>query len=110
MAHGLVLSLGGAPATPHRVDDVEGLFVPGVPTPVGGDGEVGLDAARALDADPSVPLSLVKVASDVDDLRERQAEARKQSRQAAAKARKHAEGGEVAFIRDEIDATRKVAA
>lgn len=61
--HGLILNLPGAPATPHVVYDRAGVVVPGwyhpqVPTPVGGDGDLSLDAAKALAEDPAVHLTL----------------------------------------------------
>lgn len=69
-AKGLVLELGGAPATPHWLPGVPGLFVPGVPTIVGGAGEVTDAYAAELHADPTVPLTLVDVpAKEVQRLR-----------------------------------------
>lgn len=61
MKHGLRLTLGGAPATPHFVLGVPGFFWPGEPTPVGGDGDaITLDDARRYSDDETIPLELVE--------------------------------------------------
>lgn len=44
--YGLLLTLGGAPNTPHTVEGLPGYYRPDIPTPVGGDGELSLEAAR----------------------------------------------------------------
>jgi hypothetical protein len=64
MAKGLRLTLGGAPAVPHVVAGVPGLFRPDVGTPVGGDGEIPLDEAERLAADESIPLELVDLENE----------------------------------------------
>jgi hypothetical protein len=70
-AYGLRLTLGGAPDEPHAVEGVPGLFRPSVPTPVGGEGELSLEEAQKADANPSVPLELVKIAeADLAKVRE----------------------------------------
>lgn len=58
---GLRLTLGGAPASPHVVQGVPGLYRPDAPTPVGGEGELSLEEAKRLDADAGVPLELVTI-------------------------------------------------
>lgn len=66
----LLLTLGGAPTSPHSVTGAPGFFRPDRPTPVGGPGEATLSQAKQLDDDPGVPLKLVRVAaSEVASLR-----------------------------------------
>lgn len=68
--HGLLLTLGGAPLTPHRItipdSEAPGVdgFLPGeyhptIPTPLDDVPGMTLERARKLDADPSVHLKLV---------------------------------------------------
>lgn len=62
-------NLGGAPATPHVIAGWPGYYRADVPTPVGGDGELTLEAARELAATGAVELvdipdSEVKVAEE----------------------------------------------
>jgi hypothetical protein len=45
--HGLRLTLGGAPATPHTLAGFRGYYRPDVPTPVGRPGDVIEDIAEA---------------------------------------------------------------
>lgn len=58
---GLRLTLAGAPATPHVVTGVPGLYRPDVPTLVGDGHPVDLAEAKRLSTDPAVPLELVDV-------------------------------------------------
>ena len=58
--YGLRLTLGGAPNTPHLVPGLPGYFRPDVPTPVGGDGELTLEAAREVSKSNS-PVELVEL-------------------------------------------------
>ena len=44
---GLRLTLGHAPASPHIVPGLRGFFSPDEPTPLGGDGELSVDDAKA---------------------------------------------------------------
>ena len=76
---GLVLDLPGAPLTDHVVNGVYGVYHPERPTPVGGGlGEVSLDEAKRLGADPGCPLRLVEIDENkAPELREAAAEARK---------------------------------
>jgi hypothetical protein len=46
--HALKLTLGGAPDVPHQVDGLPGTYRPGTPVPLGEDGPVTLDMARAF--------------------------------------------------------------
>lgn len=100
-AKGLVLELGGAPATAHWLPGVPGLFVPGVPTVIGGPGEITDTYAAELDADAGVPLKLVDVpAKDAARLRERAVEHHAANRGGILAARKHARGLEVPHVQD----------
>lgn len=58
--YGLCLTLGGAPNTPHTVPGLPGYFRPDIPTPVGGDGQMSLEDAKAAAASCDV-LELVEV-------------------------------------------------
>ena len=67
---GLVLTLGGAPPTPHTVEGLPGLYSPDRPTPVGGIGEPTLTQAKAADKAPGVPVRLVAISpKDLQRLR-----------------------------------------
>lgn len=104
IVYGLMLDLGGAPNTPHWVPGVAGLFRPDVATVVGGPGEVTLDRAREVDADPGVPLKLVKVpAGEVKALRERAQAEHQAHRGGVIDRRRVAKGLEVAHLRDATD-------
>lgn len=70
--HGLLLTLGGAPETKHRITipDSEapgvdgflpGEYHPSIPTPIDDVPGMTLERARRLDADPSVHLKLVSL-------------------------------------------------
>lgn len=63
---GLILTLGGAPDSPHSIHGVVGLYRPDVPTPVGGINQMPLKQAAALADDKKYPLELVEVA-DVEE-------------------------------------------
>lgn len=56
---GLILTLDGAPPTPHTVTGVPGTYRTGVPTPVGDGCRITDERAAKLDADASIPLKLV---------------------------------------------------
>jgi hypothetical protein len=60
-AFGLVLTLGGAPQTPHTVEGLLGLYRPDRPTPVGGLLEPTLEQAKAADKNPDCPVELVEL-------------------------------------------------
>lgn len=55
----LRLTLPGAPRTPHHMPGLAGLYRPDVPTPVGGDGELPLDAAVRASMNPALHVELV---------------------------------------------------
>lgn len=60
--HGLILTLGGAPATPHMVSPLPGYYRPDVPHLVGGDGDdLTLEQAREAAETHSDVLKLVEV-------------------------------------------------
>jgi hypothetical protein len=100
-AKGLVLELGGAPVTPHWLPGVPGLFVPGVPTVVGGPGEVTDQHAAELDTDPAVPLRLVEVADgEVAGLREQARRHHRENRGGIVAARRAARGLEGQHAKD----------
>lgn len=105
-ASALVLSLGNAPNTPHRVGDppIPGYYVPGVPTPVGGPGECSVEQAKALDGDPDFPVELVQVdAAAVDELRAQATEHLDAAREGVVDARSStASGLELEHVRDEL--------
>lgn len=72
--YGLVLTLGNAPTTPHRVEGVPGFFYPDVPTPVGAENEIPLDEARRI-GKSSIDLELVEIpASEVKAAEDKRAE------------------------------------
>ena len=58
--YGLVLSLGGAPATDHTVQGLDGHFRPDRARPLEECG-ISLEQAKAYDADEGFPLALVEL-------------------------------------------------
>lgn len=68
---GLRLTLGGAPEAPMTLAGVPGVYRPNRAVPVGGPGELSVEAAQAFADDKNVPLELVDIPDkDVDQLRE----------------------------------------
>lgn len=60
--HGLILTLGGAPATPHMVSPLPGYYRPDVPHLVGGEGDdLTLDEAKEAAKEHGDILKLVDV-------------------------------------------------
>lgn len=55
----LRLTLPGAPATPHHMPGLAGLYRPDIGTPVGGPGELPLEAAIHAAANPALYVELV---------------------------------------------------
>lgn len=82
-APALQLDLPGASGEAYQVPGVPGLYRADRPTPVGGPGEVSAERARELDADPGMPLKLVRVKkSELDETRAaHQADVRAAARQ-----------------------------
>lgn len=67
---GLILTLGGAPCSPHRVGNLPGMYRPDRPTPTGGPGECTASQAIAANEDPGCPVALVQIPNhDVQRLR-----------------------------------------
>lgn len=108
--HGLILTLPGAPATPHIVYDAAGILVPGyfhrdVPTPVGGDGDLGLATARELADDPSTHLALVDLkAAECAAAREYWSEVLPTLRGGLTQASARAQGTDLERIQEEASA------
>ena len=57
----LLLDHPGAPSTPHTLPGLPGTYHAETPAPVGGPGELTVEHAKALDADPGCPLKLVTI-------------------------------------------------
>ena len=108
--YGLLLTLEGAPATPHVLAGLPGHFRPGVPRPVGGDGDaLTLDQAKTAVKERKDVLELVEITStnftvaEAEKLAEQDAKAaRAQLRDAAAVA----DGAEVSRVEDETKAVK----
>lgn len=99
---GLILTLEGAPNTPHLVTGVPGLYRPNIPTPIG---EVmTLAEAKRISDDESIPLDLVEVKNE-SAARDAASEALAASRN-VQRALRRAKGNEGAQLQDEIDATK----
>lgn len=65
---GLLLTLGGAPNTPHVIEGLPGYYSPTVPHIVGEGADVPLELAKTAAKEHSDVLDLVSVkAGDVDD-------------------------------------------
>lgn len=107
--HGLRLTLGGAPNTPHAIPGVPGYFWPDFPTPVGGEGDaISLDAAHRYHDDPGMHLELVEYpASDEQGHRDRVAATIGEARTGIAQARRDGPEGhwEADRIADHIQVT-----
>jgi hypothetical protein len=101
---GLILTLEGAPNTPHVVEGVPGLYRPDVPTPIGE--TVGFEQAKKYDADESVPLKIVEI-KDAELAKHLFDEAIADSKNIQRSLRRSkGKGGESAFLEDEINATK----
>ena len=101
----LVLTLGGAPAAAHRVEDLPGYYRPDTPTPVGGPGEASVEQAQVLHAAPGAPVALVYLTDkQLDDARARSAQDVLAARNGLLAARPHAVGGAVEQLAAEIQA------
>jgi hypothetical protein len=106
---GLRLSLPGAPNTPHTVPGVPGYYYPDAPTPVGGPGELPLDAAKHLDRERGCPLELVDIKpSEVEAAEELAAETVVEGRKGIVVAKRQGfKGAETARAEDEHDSTKE---
>lgn len=107
---GLRLTLPGAPDTPHTVPGVPGLFHPSQPTPVGGVGELTIEAAKELAADEGCPLELVDIPEAEVPAAEEQAEKAKADSRKGQRAAQAlgARGAEASQVGDERAATSGV--
>lgn len=105
---GLVLNLKGAPETPHTVVGLRGQYRPTQPTPIGGEGEVTLDEAKAA-IEAGAPVDLVNIAkTKLDDLRKAAAEDLALARMGAVQARKdEPTAAEADVINDHADAVKE---
>jgi hypothetical protein len=104
---GLVLTLAGAPLTPHTVVGFRGQYRPDRPTPIGGDGQVTVDEANAAIA-AGAPLELVNIAkTKLDELQQLANEDLAAARTGAVQARQDGPvGGETGVLSDHADAVK----
>lgn len=103
----LVLTLGGAPASPHLLEGLPGLYRPDVATVIGGPGEPSLQQAEAVLAVPGVPLALVYLtAKGVTEAREAAAADLALLRGELQGRRADAVGGEGEYVADNIQAAK----
>jgi uncharacterized protein with WD repeat len=105
---GLLLTLGGAPASPHVIGGLRGFYRPDVPTLVGEKGDVlSLEEAQRAAKDHSDVLKLVEV-SDVKEAEEAQARAQADSRNELLEARRDGRAhDDVSRTQDEINAAKE---
>lgn len=102
--YGLRLTLGGAPNTPHLVPGLPGYFRPDIPNPVGGDGQISVEDAKAA-AEISDVLELVEL-EDVAKAEQVAAEDFEQGRSGIqVAARESPNSTEQNRLNDEADAT-----
>lgn len=85
--YGLRLTLGGAPNTPHVVPGLPGYYRPDIPTPVGGDGELSLEAAREADKGSEEVELVAMTAKEASDAEAVAADTMKQARRNRAELR-----------------------
>jgi hypothetical protein len=112
--YGLILSLAHAAKVFHTVlhpdglNAIQGVFHPDHATPVGAPGELSLEDAKALDANPNIPLDLIEIAAgDVVELRGLVKREINALRAGAYEAKKYADGeGELDFVRDALNAAK----
>lgn len=108
--YGLKLNFEGAPATPHTVPGVPGLYRPGVPTPVGEEGEVPVEVARQAAKEHGDVFDLVELkAEEVDALVELAKATDDETRRGLDVAARVAEGAEVALVKEQKRAAQKKA-
>jgi len=104
---GLILVFPGAPETPHSVVGLRGLYRSDSPTPIGGDGELTVDEAKAA-IDAGAPLALVNIAAKELDAARAQVEADiAAARTGAVAARQEGPvGAEAGVLNDQLDAVK----
>lgn len=103
----LILTLGGAPNGPHRIEGLPGFYRPDVPTPCDGPGEPSLEQAQAVAGDPGCAVALIYLTdAQVKAAREQRAEDLAVATNAFLEARDHVEAdtGEVEHLADELNA------
>lgn len=105
---GLVLTLKGAPETPHTVVGLRGQYRPTQATPIGGENEPTLEEATAAIAN-GAPVELVDIAKGkVDELRKAAADDLAVARLGAVQARKDdPTAAEAAVIADHVEAVKE---
>jgi hypothetical protein len=104
---GLILTLPGAPVTPHTIVGVRGLYRSDVPTPIGGSGELTLEEAKTA-IDNGAPVALVNIAAkDVDAVRAQVEADISAARTGAIAARQDGPvGAEAGVLSDQLDAVK----
>jgi hypothetical protein len=104
---GLILTLGGAPATPHTVAGLRGQYRPDRPTPIGGEGELSIAEAQAA-IDAGAHLEIVTISrTDIDDVRDAAAADIADARRGVVEARQdNPVGAETDQINDHLDAVK----
>jgi hypothetical protein len=103
----LILTLGGAPLGPHRIEGLPGFYRPDVPTPCDGPGEPSLAQAQLVAADAGCAVALIYLTdAQVKAAREQRAEDIAVATGAFLEARDHVEAdtGEVEHLADELNA------
>jgi hypothetical protein len=105
---GVVFTMPGAPETPHIITGVRGVYRPGVPTPIGGEGELSLEEVNAAIAN-GAPLEIVKIPKgELDDARARVSEDLMAARTGAVEARNEdLVGAEAGTLTDHIEAVKE---
>ena len=105
---GLILSLKGAPGTPHTIVGLRGLYRPDTPTPIGGEGEVTVAEAKAA-IEAGAPLELVSIPKGKLDAVRAEVEADlHEARLGVTAARKDGlQGAETGVLADQIDAVKE---
>jgi hypothetical protein len=105
---GLILTLKGAPETPHTVVGVRGQYLTVRATAIGGDGELSLQEAKDAIAN-GAPFELVNIAAkDVDSLRAQAADDLIAARTGAIAARKEdPTPAEAQVITDHVEAVKE---
>lgn len=109
MPKGLRLTLGGAPASPHFVAGVPGLYRPDIPTPVGHEGEMSIEEAEGYANDPAIPLELIEFRGLKEAQEQAQADIDAARSGIATAARTGPEGSETARIEGEAAAVTPTA-
>jgi hypothetical protein len=104
---GLILTLGGAPATPHTVVGLRGQYRPDRPTPIGGEGEVTLAEAQAA-IDAGAHLEIVSISkAKIDDARKAAAADIADARRGVVEARQDQPvGAETDQLNDHLNAVK----